>query len=344
MTTPTLLVSDDAMLAHDTGAGHPECAERLRAIRRAVTGRGFEHVRWEAPGPASEAHALAVHTRSHVSKLASLRGRRGALDADTVFSTTSVDAAFLAAGAAVHAARAVLDGAARNAFALVRPPGHHAEPARAMGFCLLNNIAIAAADAVRREDCDRVLIIDWDVHHGNGTQTIFYDRSDVMLISVHQSPLFPGTGALHETGRGAGAGYTVNLPLLPGRTDADYHAVFEHIVRPIAERFDPDLLLVSAGFDAHANDPLADMELTADGFAALLAVVRGVADRHAAGRLALVLEGGYDLAALADSVAACVRELGRPDHDAPPAPPPLPGVFEGLRRAHAPSWPCLAPR
>ncbi len=359
MKAPTLLVSDDAMLEHDTGPGHPECADRLRVAKRAIDARGFEHVRWEAPDPATDDDILAVHTPGHLAHIAGLRGRACAVDADTTLSPGSVDAAYLAAGAALHAARSVTDGAAANAFALVRPPGHHAEPDEAMGFCLFNNIAIAAEDARRRRVCDRVMIIDWDVHHANSTQEVFYSRDDVLLISLHQSPLFPGSGRLTDTGTGTGRGFTVNLPLPAGQNDTAYRWLFEQVVVPIGDAYRPDLVLVSAGFDAHARDPLADMEVTTEGFAEMLAMSRGIAARHANDRIVLVLEGGYHLGALAESVAACVAGLapkarsdqGRPSRDEPPqdepadapqTPSAAPAAFlEKFRRAHAAHWPCL---
>jgi acetoin utilization deacetylase AcuC-like enzyme len=195
---------------------------------------------------------------------------------------------------------------AATAFALVRPPGHHAEADRAMGFCLFNNVAVAAAHAIAAYNLKRVLIVDWDVHHGNGTQHTFEIRRDVLFMSTHMWPEYPGTGDFEEVGRGDGAGFSVNVPLAYGMGDADYSAVFEQVLAPIANAYQPELVLVSAGFDAHEADPLGQMRVTARGFARLCALVKDVADRHARGRLALVLEGGYDLRGLAESVRACV--------------------------------------
>lgn len=343
MTAHTLLVTDDAMLGHDTGFGHPECADRLRAACRAIEQRQFSHVCWGAAQPATDRDILAVHSAEHIEWIASLRGRVTAIDPDTVLSAGSVDAAYMAAGATLRAVRAVTDGDAKNAFALVRPPGHHAEPDQAMGFCLFNNIAIAADDARRRGACDRVMIVDWDVHHANSTQQVFYSRDDVLLVSLHQSPLFPGTGRLDEVGEGPGIGYTVNLPLRAGQADAAYLSLFERIIVPIGDAYRPDLVLVSAGFDAHADDPLADMRVSTDGFATMLAYCRGIADKHSEGRLALVLEGGYHLGAIAESVSACVAGLGpRGDmDDRPLCAPPLASDLEEFRRFHARRWACL---
>jgi acetoin utilization deacetylase AcuC-like enzyme len=263
----------------------------------------------ETPRPATEAEIEAVHTRAYRASLQGLAGRRARLDPDTAMSEGSWDAACLAAGAAVGAVEAVWSGRAQNAFALVRPPGHHAEQARAMGFCLLNNAAIAA-DAARRAGAARVLILDWDVHHGNGTQNIFAARPDVLYTSVHQYPFYPGTGAHDEVGAGAGKGFTVNCGLPGGQDDADYGVVFHDLLLPAARAFAPDLVIVSAGFDPHERDPLADMQVTDRGFAAMCSAVAELADGACAGRLVLLLEGGYDLEALATSVRACLEVLG----------------------------------
>ena len=282
-----------------------------------------------------------IHTAAHIDRIESLRGRSASLDVDTAVSPGSVEAVYLGAGAAIDTVTAVVTGGARRAFALVRPPGHHAEVNRAMGFCLFNNIAIAAAHARAELGCDRVLIVDWDVHHGNGTQQAFYGDPNVLFFSAHQHPLYPGTGASSEIGTGDGTGYTVNVPLPPGLGDADYAAIFRQILVPIADSFVPDLVLVSAGFDAHRNDPLGGMAMTEAGFAFLCAMVRDIADCHANGRLSLILEGGYDAAALASSVRACIEVLagstaqlpdGRCDDRSN-------DVINLIRAVHANAWP-----
>lgn len=313
MRHPVILVSDERMLGHETGAGHPERPDRLRAVTAALKSEAIEEARWIAPPLVDAEHVGRVHDPAYVERLASLRGQSAQLDPDTSMSPGSWDAAQVAAGAASEAVRAVCAEEGTRAFALVRPPGHHAERARAMGFCLLNNVALAAELAIHDFGCERVLIVDWDVHHGNGTQAIFDDRADVLLFSTHQSPCYPGTGAADEVGRGDGRGFTVNVPLPPGLGDPDHLAVFDRLLTPIAASYDPDLFLVSAGFDAHREDPLAQMEVTEAGFAALCEVVTGLADRHAEGRLALVLEGGYDLGALSRSVVAVTRVLAGQD-------------------------------
>lgn len=305
----TLLLHDDRMIEHDPGLGHPERPDRLRAIAAVLRERPVPNTRLVTPPTVTDEDVLRVHGPAHLGRVDAARGQHVRFDPDTVASPHSVEAARLAAGAAVEAVDAVLDGRARNAFALVRPPGHHAEPGRAMGFCLLNNVAIAAEHALARPEVQRVLVVDWDVHHGNGTQAAFYGRRDVLFASTHQFPFYPGTGALDEDGRDEGQGYTLNVPLPAGCTDGDYRRTFTDLLAPAAERFDPDLVLVSAGFDAHRLDPLGGMALSAEGFADLCGTTKALADSLAHGRLVLVLEGGYDLQGLAASAHACVEVL-----------------------------------
>jgi acetoin utilization deacetylase AcuC-like enzyme len=311
----TLLLFDDRMIEHDPGPGHPERPDRLRAIEAVLSLRTSTHARIESARAASEEQIARVHSFEHIAKVGELAGQYGSLDPDTHVSPDSVRAAVLAAGAATQAIDAVCTGTAANAFALVRPPGHHAAAGRPMGFCLFNNIAIAATHARAAHGKQRVVIIDWDVHHGNGTESIFYDTDDVLFFSVHQAPLYPGTGESRASGTGAGLGYTVNVPLQAGAGDGDYLRVFREIILPIAEQYEPDIVLVSAGFDAHRDDPLGGMELTEAGFATLCALVRGLAAARKC-PLMLSLEGGYDLAGLAKSVHACIDVL---TGDEPPA-------------------------
>lgn len=305
----TLLISEDAMLAHDQGRGHPESPARLRAILDRLRARPVAGTRWQAPQPASRAQIARVHTPMYIDFVDGVRGQTVHIDEDVAMAPGSTDASYLAAGAAIEAVTAVMQGAADNAFALVRPPGHHAEVDRAMGFCVFANVAVAAEHARQVLGAQRVLIVDWDVHHGNGTQHIFEARDDVLVFNAHQWPMYPGTGGLHEQGRGAGLGYTINAPLPAGMGDGDYASLFRELLRPVAERFKPDLVLVSAGFDAHRDDPLGGMAVTAEGFAGLCGVVREIAGHSAGGKLVLVLEGGYDLDGLADSAYACVEVL-----------------------------------
>jgi acetoin utilization deacetylase AcuC-like enzyme len=317
MTGRTILLYCPAMLEHDPGRGHPERPLRLEAVVDRLRRSPRPGLEWAEPNPAPREAVERIHDPAYVRWVESFRGRSARLDVDTAVSPGSVEAAWRAAGAAVEAIDAVVSGSARRAFALVRPPGHHAERAAAMGFCLFNNVAVGASHAAARRGCRRVLIVDWDVHHGNGTQHSFETRPDVLYFSTHRYPFYPGTGALHETGAGEGEGFTVNVPLPAGSGDGEYEAIFRRVLAPVSDAFAPDLVLVSAGFDAHRDDPMGGMAMTASGFASLCGIVRGIADGHAGGRLVLVLEGGYDLEALAESCAACTGILCG---DPPPAP------------------------
>src|SRR5205085_6134874 len=303
-----LLLFDEKMTEHDPGPGHPESPNRLQAIWTDLARRPVAGTEVVTPPEATREELRRVHDDAYISRILALRGRAVQLDPDTATSAASVDAALLAAGAAAEAVRRVINGKAESAFALVRPPGHHAESTRAMGFCLFNNVAVAAAEAHAR-GLSRVLCVDWDVHHGNGTQHSFYHRDDLLFMSTHQWPLYPGTGHESETGADAGSGFTVNVPLPAGCGDDDYAAVFTDLLLPLADEYEPELILVSAGFDAHRDDPLGGMAVTSDGFAALCGAVKAVADRHCKDRLVLTLEGGYDLPALARSVRGCVEVL-----------------------------------
>ncbi|HEX8437364.1 histone deacetylase [Archangium sp.] len=306
--TQTLLLTDPLFLRHDPGEEHPERPARLARILHLLETEPIHGTERRAPRPATEEELASVHTPRLRAYLQGLRGRHELVDPDTVTSPDSYDAAVLAAGASVQAVDEVLAGRSRNAFVLARPPGHHAEPDKAMGFCLFNNVAIAA-EAARRQGAERVLILDWDVHHGNGTQAAFWTRRDVLYMSAHQYPYYPQTGAPFEVGEGPGAGYTVNCGLPAGGKDADYGALFQDLFLPVAEAFRPDLVLVSAGFDAHHRDPLGGMELTERGFGAMCTAMKTLADSTCGGRLVLLLEGGYSLEGLSRSVHTCVEVL-----------------------------------
>lgn len=301
------IIRDDAFAGHDTGM-HPENPQRYRAVLAALDDAGMLDDARDLPlRPATDEEILRVHTADHLDLLTAIGSQGGGwIDSDTMVAPDSLETARRAAGAAIAATDSALSG--RRAFALGRPPGHHATPNQAMGFCLLNSIAIAAAHA-RLNGAARVAIIDWDVHHGNGTQDIFYDSGDIWYASIHQSPLYPGTGYPGETGRGPGAGATLNCPLSPGTGDAEWLATFDARVVPFIEEARPDLILLSAGYDAHRDDPIGGCNVTDDGFAALVARTRDLADRHCDGRLAAVLEGGYDPDALGRCVVRTVREL-----------------------------------
>jgi acetoin utilization deacetylase AcuC-like enzyme len=306
----TGIVTDDLFLDHDTGPGHPERAERLQAVGdwlRREARAGWVPI---TARDASIEELERVHVPEHVRAVAATAGRaRASFDADTPTSTGSWSAARRAAGALLGAVDAVIAGEIDNGFAFVRPPGHHAEADRAMGFCLLNNVAIAAAHLRARHGLERVLILDWDVHHGNGTQHSFFSDPSVMFISSHQFPYYPGTGSSREVGTGEGEGYTLNLPFPAGCGDNEYLTSYLDIVEPVARAFRPEFILVSAGFDGHHRDPLAGMNLTEEGFAGLARLVSRVAHDVCGGRIAAVLEGGYDLVGLTRSVAAVLGEF-----------------------------------
>jgi len=308
-----LYFSHPACLEHDPGQGllgHPERPERLRAIEAALAERdwlGWE--RREAPA-AGEAELELVHPRAHVERIRELcASGGGAIDMDTYAGEASWEAALRSAGAACAMTRALLAGEAHTGFAAGRPPGHHAAPERAMGFCLFDNIAIAASMALAEGGLERVLILDWDVHHGNGTAEIFRERSDVLFASIHQGGIFPGTGARDDTGSGAGEGFTLNRPVAAGSDEGVWMALLEDDLLPAAAAFKPQLVLISAGFDAHRDDPLAECRLEASSFARMATAV-GAAAREWDAPVGAVLEGGYDLGALAESVAATMEALG----------------------------------
>jgi acetoin utilization deacetylase AcuC-like enzyme len=296
-------------LQHDTGP-HPEQPARITAIREELEARdwlGFVPV--NSP-PVSRSALGAVHPGRHVESIEAVAARGGGhLDFDTVMSAGSFDAALHAAGGAVRLAEMLVGGEAPTGFSAHRPPGHHASQARAMGFCLFNNIAVAAQYALDALGLSRVLILDWDVHHGNGTSDIFYASDAVLFVSIHQSPLYPGTGAAAEVGSGAGRGFTVNLPVPAGSGDRDYRSLVSHVVVPLARAFEPQLVLLSAGYDAHIDDPLADCRVTDEGFAAMTALMRD-ACLELGVRLGAVLEGGYSLSALGRGVAHTMAALG----------------------------------
>jgi len=320
-------------LRHDTGA-HPEGAGRIPAIERALEQRGWlGYELQEAPQVASE-QLNAVHPGHYVDSVRALcEGGGGAFDPDTVASADSYDAALHAAGGACAMVDSLLAGAARIGFCGLRPPGHHAEPSQAMGFCLFNNVAVAAQHALDSGQAARVFVFDWDVHHGNGTNDIFHASPQVLFASIHQSPLYPGTGPLQDVGAGQGTGFTMNLPVPPGSGEELWLSLTEHVVMPAARAFAPDLVLVSAGFDAHADDPLAMCRLHAGSFAQLALHVRALAEGLDA-PVGAVLEGGYDLRALASSVIATLTALR--DGGEPQAVEPHPHAAAAAR--HLARW------
>ena len=260
-------------------------------------------------------HLENVHKRSYIDRIAQTKGQLYvALDDETDATEDTFDVACLAAGSFCHAIDYVMEGRLDNAFAITRPPGHHAETDSAAGFCIFNNVAVGARYALKTFNLNRILIVDWDVHHGNGTQHCFYDDDHVLFFSIHQSPFYPGTGFVHEAGRGKAVGYTVNCPLSFGADNGSYIEIFRKILIPYMRRFKPELILVSAGFDAHRDDHLGDMNLTASCYAALTRILLDEADKLCHGRLVLTLEGGYNIYALTDSVEAVLLELQDETH------------------------------
>lgn len=341
--SPPLLVRARRFREHVPEGSHPECPERLDAIDRALEPIAGE-LREVELRPASDEEILRAHARAHLDSLLAIAGRNARIDADTYSSPLSLEIARLAAGSLIDASLAVARGEAPSAFAALRPPGHHAERNRAMGFCLLNHVAIAAHALRREAGLERIAIVDWDVHHGNGTQQLFDEDPDTLYVSTHQYPFYPGTGALEEIGLGRAAGSTVNLPLPSGCGDAEYGQVFDDVIVPVLREFRPELILVSAGFDAHERDPLASMKVSTRAYGLFAARLRIVAEETCRGRLVVALEGGYALDALGASVAEVVTTLLAPRAPAGRFPPPTPSgrkLVARLTQAHASNWPSL---
>lgn len=338
---PTAYCYDPFNLRHHL-AGHPENRERLRGTWELLQSNGILDALLQVPcTPASDEQLLRVHSQSHLDRVAWAARHNAHLDPDTYVGSDSEQAARLAAGGLCNLVDAVLRGQARNGFALVRPPGHHATPDRGMGFCLYNNVAIAARHAQAQHGIERVLIVDFDVHHGNGTQDVFYRDGSVLYFSTHQYPYYPGSGHWRETGRGEGEGTTVNVPFPGGVGDQGYARAFDEVLRPLAQRFRPQLILVSAGFDAHWNDPLAGMQLSIGGYAALVDRLLALANELCHGRLVFTLEGGYHLEVLAHSILNTLRrlsgvsqELSDPLGPCPWAEQDASAVLAQVRQAH----------
>ncbi|NPU85372.1 MAG: histone deacetylase [Syntrophaceae bacterium] len=316
MARKTGVVRDNRYLRHGAGEFHPENYRRLEVIHAILdtpdmAGKLFPI----PPRHATRDEILRLHSEAYFRKIASTAGEPCTpLDPDTEACADSFDTALLAVGGLLNAIDAVLDGSLDNAFAFVRPPGHHAERHASGGFCLFNNIALGAAHALAVRGLKRILIVDWDLHHGNGTQDLFYGDPRVLYFSTHQFPAYPGSGAVDEIGQGEAKGYTINIPLAAGSGNAHYVKVFRQILQPVARMFRPELILVSAGFDTYDGDPLGDMRVTPDGFACLTRLLMNLADELCGGKIVLVLEGGYDLRGLARSVRAVLKELTDDTH------------------------------
>lgn len=303
----TLYYSHPDFLFHNTGPGHPECADRLRSIEKALAAPEFSNLIRLSPPLGSEQQIRLIHPQFHLDTLLEAMPEQGEhyLDHDTVLSPGSKQAAFRAVGAVCDAVDQVLTGTADNAFCALRPPGHHAEPQLAMGFCLFNNIAIAAEYARRQHQLERIAIVDFDVHHGNGTQAAFYQQPNVLYASSHEMPHYPGTGHPSETG----VGNIINVPLAAGDSGIEFRQKYSTIILPALKKFRPDLVLISAGFDAHKDDPLASIGLVEDDFKWITEQLMAIADSCCNGRIVSALEGGYNLKALAASVAVHVKSL-----------------------------------
>lgn len=311
MSSTTGIVCHDTYKKHLAGFPHVESPERLQVIYDMLDAADmagkFVSI---SPRPATHDELAWIHNRSHIERVAATDGKAHAsLDPDTQTTPLSYQAAKLAAGGLFSLVDKILDGTVKNGFALVRPPGHHAEEDRAMGFCLFNNVALGARYAMKTYGLKRILILDWDLHHGNATQKSFYEDPDVLYFSTHQYPHYPGTGSLGEVGSGEGVGFTVNIPLFPGYGDSDFFKIIEQIVYPIGSAFKPELVFVSAGFDTYVADPLGGMRVTPKGYAAMTRLMMDFAKTCASERLAMTLEGGYHLEGLRESVRAVLKEL-----------------------------------
>ena len=303
------IVADPIYLLHNPGIWHPESPQRLAAVDEGIDSLTFETIPITARA-ATRDELLLVHTPEYVDAILNLKVRENiALDPDTVMSEHTQEAALKAVGGVLEAIDRVLARQIDCAFCAVRPPGHHAEPDRPMGFCIFNNDAIGAAYAIARKNLARVAIVDWDLHHGNGTQKAFYESDRVLYISTHQFPYYPGTGATDEIGAGAGIGFNINLPMHAGANDNDFREAFNEVILPALTNFEPELLFISAGFDAHYADPLGGLNLTTEFFGEMTRMLKGIADKFCDGMIVSVLEGGYDFSALRDAVALHLEGL-----------------------------------
>ena len=333
----TAVVIDQEYLKHWPGDGHPERPERIKVLLDLAAELDRSRFHLLAPKPAKRAHLEAIHTKDYVRKIEATAAHNGyALDGDTITNRDSFNVSVLAVGGLLNLIDTIAAGEVENGFALVRPPGHHALRSRAMGFCLFNTMAIAAEYVKGTHGAKKVLIVDWDVHHGNGTQDAFYNDPSVLFISTHQYPFYPGSGSINEVGSGAGEGFTLNIPLPAGSADAEYLHVFNEIIVPAGQRFQPDWILVSAGFDPHRRDPLAGMAVSETGFAAMARELLKVAEKSGA-RIAFLLEGGYDLAALKNSVAAVLDVLQKremPPDGGPGGPSRIAPLIRAILQVH----------
>jgi acetoin utilization deacetylase AcuC-like enzyme len=305
------IVKDPIYIEHDPGSYHPESPQRLVSVYNMLQGKDMENLFEEiSPRKAQREEIELIHKSSYFDRVAATGGLSSSyLDPDTVTSKRSFEAALYAAGGLLTGLDRIMISNFKDIFALVRPPGHHAESDRGMGFCLFNNIAVAAMYAIQNHEVERILIVDWDLHHGNGTQHSFYSEDRVLYFSTHQFPYYPGTGSFDEVGQGKGRGFTVNVPLGIGHGNEEYYKIFKTLLEPIADIYKPQLVFISAGFDIYYRDPLGGMEVTPEGFAALAQVLKSIAVKHAEGKLLITLEGGYHLEGLTESIASVIKQL-----------------------------------
>lgn len=345
----TGIVVDERYLRHDPGAYHPESSQRLEAIYEMLEASemrsAFTRI---TPRMALVEEIAMIHRSSYIARVAATTGKKSTtLDPDTVASSDSYEVSLLAAGGLLSAVDAIMTGTVRNAFALIRPPGHHAESNRSAGFCLFNNVAIAAAYARATYGLRRILIVDWDLHHGNGTQHAFYENPEVLYFSTHQYPFYPGSGGINETGRGRGEGYTINVPLPRRQGDSEFLSIYKKILEPVARAFNPQFVLVSAGFDICAKDRLGGMmKVSPQGFATLTRVVLDIAQHCCGGRLAVTLEGGYNIETMTRSIEAVLMEMSGWVHTstdyleatAEEADPSVDGLIAKVINRIAPYW------
>ncbi len=344
---PTGVIVSDDFRKHDSGRGHPESPHRMDAVFRAIRAPDLAaKLEVVDPKPAEKEHILLVHWERLYDEVLATRGKeRTYLDSDTVASPATAEVAHLAVGSVLTGIDRVMEGKLENAFAFLRPPGHHAKPDKAMGFCFFNNVAVGAMYALKRYQLRRVLVIDFDVHHGNGTQKAFYTSPEVLYLSTHQSPHYPGTGGIHETGKDEGEGYTLNVPMPAGMGDREYLRIFREVLVPVGLEYRPELVLVSAGFDAHRDDPLGGMELSSAGYAAITVEILRLAREACGGRTVFALEGGYQLRALEESIAAVLRVLtGIRAEEAGDPGSAAEELVKELRAVHGEYWPRLRNR
>ena len=339
------IVHSERFKDHKTGEGHPESPSRMDAAKRALGAPSLAGVLTAIePRAATREEIMLVHSDRHYDEVVATRGIEQAyLDSDTVTCPDSSDVAHLAVGAGLALVDAVMNGDVANAFALVRPPGHHAKPDKAMGFCFFNNVAVAAAYLGRRYSLSRVLVIDFDVHHGNGTQKAFYTSPEVLYVSTHQWPHYPGTGAFEEVGKDEGTGFTLNLPLPAGSGDYLYVELFRRVIAPVAHEYRPEFVLVSAGYDAYAQDPLGNMALTPGGYAAITREILAIAGASCGGKSLFTLEGGYNLGGLEKCITATLEVMGglSTEGEPKPAKDDVNAIVSEVRRWHGQYWTSL---